>query len=102
MQHLEGVITRYCTSISTQIVFKRPFNFFGMFLIVCEMIFRLMIFNATVIFLRFVIMAVALLTNQAVFDNISLMKIEAHCMLSLLLRFYFLLLYPDFNLESNA
>ena len=34
-------------------------------------------------------MAVALLTNQAVFDDISLMKIEAHRMLALFLRFYF-------------
>ena len=41
-------------------------------------------------------MAAALLTNQAVFDNISLMKIEAHCMLALFLCFYFLLPPPQF------
>ena len=50
-----------------------------MFLIVREMIFRFMIFNT-------LSMAVALLTNQAVFDNISLVKIEAFCMLDLFLR----------------
>ena len=37
--------------------------------------------------LLFVIMAVALLTNQAVFDNIYLLKIEARCMLAFFLRF---------------
>ena len=31
-------------------------------------------------------MAVPLLTNQAVFDNISLVKIKARCMLSLFIR----------------
>ena len=41
-------------------------------------------------------MAVALLTNQAVFDNISLMKIDAHCILVLFLRFYFLPPPPQF------
>ena len=35
-------------------------------------------------------MAIAVLTNQVVFDNISFMKIEAHRMLALFLRFYFL------------
>ena len=49
-----------------------------MFLIMREMIFRLMIFN-TLNYLS--------LTNQAVFDNISLVKIEARCMLALLHRF---------------
>ena len=63
--------------------------FFGMFLILREMIFRFMIFNTLT-------MTVALLTNQAVFDNISLMKIEAHCMLALFLRFYFLPPPPRF------
>ena len=33
-------------------------------------------------------MAVPLLTNQAVFNNISLVKIDAHCMLALFLRPY--------------
>ena len=28
VEHLEGVITRYCASISTQIVSNRPFNLF--------------------------------------------------------------------------
>ena len=28
VEHLEGVITRYCASISTQIVFNRSFNLF--------------------------------------------------------------------------
>ena len=67
-----------------------------MFLIVREMIFRFMIFNT-------LSMAVALLTNQAVFDNISLVKIEAFCMLALFLRFICLPpLHPDFNLENKA
>ena len=78
MEHLEAVITRYCASISTQIVFNRSFNLFSMFLIMREMIFRLMIFN-TLNYLS--------LTNQAVFDNISLVKLEARCMLALLHRF---------------
>ena len=51
-----------------------------MFLILREMIFRFMIFNT----LR---MTVVLLTNQTVFDNISLVKIEAFCMFALFLRF---------------
>ena len=33
-------------------------------------------------------LAVALLTNQAVYDNIYLVKIEAPCMLALFLCFY--------------
>ena len=41
-------------------------------------------------------MAVPLLTNQAVFDNISLVKIDAHCMLSLFLRPYCLPPSPRF------
>ena len=45
VEHLEGVITRYCESISTQIVFDRSLICFSMFLIVSEKIFRLMIFN---------------------------------------------------------
>ena len=44
------------------------------------MIFRFMIFNT-------LSMAVALLTNQAVFDNMSLVKIEAFCLLALFLHF---------------
>ena len=40
VEHLEGVITRYCASISTQIVFNRSFNLFSVFLLVSEMIFR--------------------------------------------------------------
>ena len=66
-----------------------------MFLIERKMIFRLMKndfsfddFKYTQSLLLFVIMTVALLTNQAVFDNISLAKIEARCMLALFLRFY--------------
>ena len=60
------------------------------------MIFRFMIFNT-------LSMAVALLTNQAVFDNISLVKIEAFCMFALFLRFICLLpLHPDLNLENKA
>ena len=51
-----------------------------MFLIVREMIFHFMIFNT-------LSMVVALLTNQAVFDNISFVKIEAFCMLALSLCF---------------
>ena len=35
-------------------------------------------------------MAVTLLTNQAIFDNISLMKIEAYLIHPLFLCFYFL------------
>ena len=50
-----------------------------MFLIVRQMIFRFMIFSTLSI-------VVALLTNQAVFGNISLVKIEAFCMLNLFLR----------------
>ena len=67
-----------------------------MFLILHEMIFRFMIFNT----LR---MTVALLTNQAVFGNISLVKIEPFCMLALFLRFICLPpLHADFNLENKA
>ena len=44
-------------------------------------------------------MAVALLTNQAVFDNISLVKIEARGMLALFLRFY--CLPPPFRFQSR-
>ena len=40
-------------------------------------------------------MAVALLTNQAAFDNISLVKIETRCMLALFLRFYCLFPPPQ-------
>ena len=48
-------------------------------------------------------MAVAFVTNQAVSDNISLVKIEARCMLALLLRFFNVsLLLPDFNLENKT
>ena len=60
------------------------------------MIFRFMIFNI-------LSMAVALLTNQAVFDNISLVKIEAFCMFALFLCFICLLpLHPNLNLENKA
>ena len=51
-----------------------------MFLIMREMIFCFMIFDTLSV-------AVALLTNQAVFGNLSLVKIEAFCMLALLLHF---------------
>ena len=44
-------------------------------------------------------MAVALLTNQAVFDNISLVKIEARGMLALFLRFY--CLPPPLRFQSR-
>ena len=40
-------------------------------------------------------MAVALLTNRAMFDNISLVKTEARCM-PLFFRFYCLLAPPRF------
>ena len=87
VEHLEGVMTRYCAIISTQIVLNRSFNLFSMFLIVSEMIFRLMIFNTFSHYCYLVIMAVALLTNKAVFESISLVKIEARRMLALFLRF---------------
>ena len=38
----------------------------------------------------------AVLTNEAVFANISLMKIEAHCMFSMFLHIYFLPPPPQF------
>ena len=38
LEHLGGVLTRYCVSISTQIIFNKSF-IFGMFLILREMIF---------------------------------------------------------------
>ena len=61
-----------------------------------KMIFCFVIFNT-------LSMAVALLTDQAIFDNISLVKIEAFCMLALFLRFICLPpLHPDFNLENKA
>ena len=41
-------------------------------------------------------MAVLLLSNQAVFDSISLVKIEARCMLALFLRPYCLSPSPRF------
>ena len=47
-------------------------------------------------------MAVALLTNQAVSENISLMKIEARYMLASFLRFIVSIFHPDFNLENKA
>ena len=51
-----------------------------MFLIVRQMILRFMIFNTLG-------MAVALLTNQAVFDNTSFVKTEDFFILVLFLRF---------------
>ena len=47
-------------------------------------------------------MAVALSTNQAVFDNMSLVKIETRYTLDLFRRFYCSLLESDFNLENKA
>ena len=47
-------------------------------------------------------MVAALLTNQAVFDDISLVKIEAGCMLALFLHIYCLPPPPRFNLENKA
>ena len=41
-------------------------------------------------------MAVALVTNQSVFDNMSLAKIEAHCMHALFLSFYCVPPQPQF------
>ena len=49
-----------------------------------------------------VIMGVALLTNQAVFDNISLVKVKARGMLAFFLCFIATLLHSDFNLENKA
>ena len=46
-------------------------------------------------------MAVALLTNQAMFDNISLVKIEARCM-PLFFRFYCLLAPPRFYCREQS
>ena len=42
------------------------------------------------------VIIITLLTNQAVFDNISLVKIEARCMLALFLCFYCLPPPPRF------
>ena len=52
------------------------------------------------IIIAIVIMAAALLTNQAVFDNVSLVKIEARCMLEVFLRCYCLPSPPRFILEK--
>ena len=47
-------------------------------------------------------MAVSLLTNQAVFDNISLVKTEASCMLALFLRRYCLPPSPRFYSREQS
>ena len=52
------------------------------------MIFHLMIFNTLSQFAIAIKLAVALLTNRAVYDNTYLVKIEAPCMLALFLCFY--------------
>ena len=65
-----------------------------MFLIVREMIFCFKIFIT-------LSMTVGLSINQAVFDNISLVKIEAFCMHALFLQFI-CLFHSYFNLENKA
>ena len=89
---MEGFITGYCASISTQIVFNRSFNLFWHISDRARNDFLFVDFEYTQSLLLLAIMAAALLTNQAVFDDISLMKIEASRMLGLFLRFFVSLL----------
>ena len=96
VKHLEGIITRYCASVSTRIVFNRFLNLFLACFWSCAKWFFVWWFLIHSVVIAICLMAVPFLTNQAVFDNISSVKIDAYCMLSLFLRPYWLPHSPRF------